>query len=189
MQERYGSFYADFKEDGFPAYFYFVCHAFENIFCAIIEASMQDDTYGMYIATGGLTVVYMIIICAARPFAESEKFWFLQGVNTVVLYSVVVAYVSDMLHEKADGLSESDVLGLKVSSVVTLVLMVVFTTWSSIPLFEFAKETLWVAKGMLWDPLRGLLRSRDDGLPADPKGNLKWQLVEIDGDSGAYVWL
>jgi hypothetical protein len=94
-----------------------------------------------------------------------------------------------MLHEKADGLSESDVLGLKVSSVVTLVLMVVFTTWSSIPLFEFVKETLWVAKGMLWDPLRGPLRSRDDGLPADPKGNLKWQLVEIDGDSGAYVWL
>jgi hypothetical protein len=189
LQERYGSFYADFKEEGWAAYFYVVSHAFENVFCAIIEASMQDDTYGMYIVTGVLILVYMIIICAVRPFAESEGFWFLQGLNIVVIYSMVVAYVSDTLSEKADGLSESEELGLYISSIVTLVFMVVFTTYSTIPLFELAKETL-------WDPLREKLRSRDDGLRelADSKISPDWLVAEYvctygKANDDSYVWL
>ncbi len=143
LQEKYGSFYADFREDArFASYFYVVAHLFENIACALIEASMQEDTYGMYIATGVLIVVYMTIIGALRPHAEPEDFWFIQSLCLLIIYSLVVAYVSDKLSESELGLSESDTKGLLAASGITLVLMFVFTIYVALPLAEFAIEAI-----------------------------------------------
>jgi hypothetical protein len=141
MEDKYGSFYADFREDGtLSSYFYVLCHLVENIACALIEASMSDDTYGMYIATGVLIVVYMIVITAVRPHAEVETFWFVQSLNTLLVYSLVIAYSSDKLSESGEALSEAETKGLLAASGITLVLMVAFTVYVSLPIAEFAKE-------------------------------------------------
>jgi hypothetical protein len=119
LQDKYGSFYADFREGRtFSSYFYVVVHLFENISCALIEASMQADTYGMYIATGVLFLFYMIIIAVVRPHSEAETFRFVECVNILIIYSLLVGYVTEKLAESEEDLSETATLSETTTKVI-----------------------------------------------------------------------
>jgi hypothetical protein len=137
LQAKYGSFYADFNQGGWSPYFYVAVHAFENFASAVIEASMQDDQPGMYLATGIVFGFYMIVICIVRPYADSKGFWLIQCLNATSLYSLVLGYISDKLSEN-DSLSDTETVGLEVASGVTIALMLGFTCDAAWPLLERA---------------------------------------------------